>query len=587
MKKIKILIAVIPVLILVSCDGFLDKYPYSQNSSSSMFTSANLAESVVTGVYSNLLYDFNSTDRSVINWDSFSSVMDPSESIVNLNYNYLYGTIQSNNVLFSQYWRRFYEGINRANDVIEHIGNVPDMSDELKAQRIAECRFLRAWNYYRLNALWRGVPIYEKNLAPSEYTKARETEEAVWQYIVDQCTEVLACESLPNKYSAGSPDYGRITKGAAYALRGKAYLWLKKYLEAETDFRSVGECGYELFTGNYADLFKQANEQCAEMIFSVQMVEERGNGNAFSNNYGTYCTTGYGKYQHYLNVSFIDSFEMKNGKPFDWNDFLPGYNTMTPEARSVFFLRNGISDNEKTAAQSAGADMSLYDATGNEARVKAAYDNRDPRLEAIAITPYSTYIGGASGAAATYASRYPYRDWQAPTLDLRYGNNAYLLYPIRKFVTVGREYTNIGYNPVDVPLIRYADVLLCLAEALNEQGKWQDAVTYVNKVRARAGVALLNAPGNPHTAVSGVDEMKVRIRNEKRWELACEEQLFPEELRWGTWKNSKFAAGNGLQSVWGSPIYTYVWGGKAFEKFAIPQSETEKNPNLTQNDYWN
>ncbi|MBQ9891584.1 MAG: RagB/SusD family nutrient uptake outer membrane protein [Bacteroidales bacterium] len=584
MKKLYILF--VAAAAMVSCKGFLDRAPFNQNSSESMFTSSVLAESVVTGVYSNLLYDFNTTDRSVLNWDSFSSVMDPSESINNLDYNYLFGTVLANNGMFTQYWKRFYEGVNRANDVIANIGSVPNMSDELKSRRIAECKFLRAWYYYRLNYLWRGVPIYTRNLAPSEYTKGRETEEAVWRFIVDELTEVIENPDLPKKYASGNTDYGRVTKGAAYALRGKAYLWLKDWENAEKDFISVGECGYKLFTGSYADLFTESNEKCDEMVFSVQMVEESGNGNAFSNNYGNYCTTGYGKYQHYLNVNFVDSFENADGKPFNWDDYLPGYNSMSPRERSVFFLRNGLNDTEKSAMNAAGADMSKYDETGNEARIKAAYAARDPRLAAIAITPYSTYVGGASGANATYTSRYPYRDWQSPSLDLRYGSNTYMLYSIRKFVTVGREYTNIAYNPVDIPLIRYADVLLSLAEALNEQGRWQEAVTYVNMVRNRAGATPLNKPGNEYVTVSGEDDMRVRIRNEKRWELACEEQLFPEELRWGTWKETKFAQDNGLQNVWGEPIYKYIWGGNAFYKFAIPQSEREKNTNLEQNEDW-
>lgn len=91
MKALKISILGAGLLSLISCNEFLDRYPYSENSSSTMFSSATLAESVVTGVYSNLLYDYNSTDRSVLNWDSFSSVMDPQEGIVNLDYNYLLG----------------------------------------------------------------------------------------------------------------------------------------------------------------------------------------------------------------------------------------------------------------------------------------------------------------------------------------------------------------------------------------------------------------------------------------------------------------------------------------------------------------
>ena len=125
MKKLYILF--VAAAAMVSCKGFLDRAPFNQNSSESMFTSSVLAESVVTGVYSNLLYDFNTTDRSVLNWDSFSSVMDPSESINNLDYNYLFGTVLANNGMFTQYWKRFYEGVNRANDVIANIGSVPNI----------------------------------------------------------------------------------------------------------------------------------------------------------------------------------------------------------------------------------------------------------------------------------------------------------------------------------------------------------------------------------------------------------------------------------------------------------------------------
>ena len=62
-------------------------------------------------------------------------------------------------------------------------------------------------------------------------------------------------------------------------------------------------------------------------------------------------------------------------------------------------------------------------------------------------------------------------------------------------------------------------------------------------------------------------------------------QVYLDELRWGTWKEDKFAKNNGLQNVWGEPIYKYIWGGDAYLKWAIPQAEVEK-AGLKQNDYW-
>ena len=582
MKKIYLLL--IAFIVLTACEDFLGRRPYDKVSSETAFESAILAENVVNGVYSNLIYDYVTVDAARVNWDAFSSVMDPTNSLCTSKYNYLTGKILTNNSLFLTYWKRYYEGINRANDVINNIHRVPDMTDEHKAKRIAECKFIRAYHYYRLNCLWRGVPIYLENLAPAQYTKPRSSEEDVWQLIIDDCTDAIECESLPGKIDKGSSDYGRITKGAAYTLRGKVYMWMKEYALAEADFMEVAKLGYALYTGEYANLFKEANERCDEMIFSAQMVAKSGNGNCFSYIYGSYCTTGFGNSELLLNTNFVNSYEEKNGKPFDWNNYIPGYNEMSPKERSVYFLRNNMSDTEISQMSTYGAKMSEYDATGNEARIKAAYANRDPRLAATAITPYAEYKGGASGAEAVYTMRYPYRNWEAPQLDLRGSQTNQMLYMIRKFVTVGRESTNIQYNPIDAPIFRYADVLLSLAEAVNEQGRYSEAMQYVNQVRSRAGVQLLGT--NEYTQVLNKEQMAERIRNEKKWELACEEQLYYEELRWETWKKEKFAKDNGLQHVWGDPVYTYAWGGEEYWKWPIPSTEKEKNNNLQQNDGW-
>ena len=582
MKKIYLLF--IASIVLTACEDFLGRRPYDKVSSETAFESAILAENVVNGVYSNLIYDYVTVDAARVNWDAFSSVMDPTNSLCTSKYNYLTGKILTNNSLFLTYWKRYYEGINRANDVINNINRVPDMTDEHKAMRIAECKFIRAYHYYRLNCLWRGVPIYLENLAPAEYTKPRSSEEEVWRLIIDDCTAAIECEYLPGKIDKGSSDYGRITKGAAYTLRGKVYMWMKEYALAEADFKKVGELGYALYTGDYANLFKEANERCDEMIFSAQMVAKSGNGNCFSYIYGSYCTTGFGNSELLLNTNFVNSYEEKNGKPFDWNNYIPGYNKMSPKERSVYFLRNNMTDTEISQMATYGAKMSEYDATGNEARIKAAYANRDPRLAATAITPYAEYKGGAAGTEVVYTMRYPYRNWEAPQLDLRGSQTNQMLYMIRKFVAVGRESTNIQYNPIDAPIFRYADVLLSLAEAINEQGRHAEAMQYVNQVRSRAGVQLLGT--NEYTQVLNKEQMAERIRNEKKWELACEEQLYYEELRWETWKKAKFAENNGLQHVWGDPVYTYSWGGEEYWKWPIPSTEKEKNNNLQQNDGW-
>lgn len=71
-------------------------------------------------------------------------------------------------------------------------------------------------------------------------------------------------------------NFGRPSKGAAYALRGMAYMWLKEWQNAANDFEQVGQCGYDLWRGEYIDFFSPDNERDNEMIFAIQYDEESG-----------------------------------------------------------------------------------------------------------------------------------------------------------------------------------------------------------------------------------------------------------------------------------------------------------------------
>ncbi len=122
------------------------------------------------------------------------------------------------------------------------------------------------------------MPVYLEPVAPDEANRPRETESKVWEVIINDLTDAINEPNLPNMYQAGDPNFGRATKAAAYALRGKAYLWMKDYAKAEADLRMVGTLGPELYQGPYERLFKEENEQHPEMIFSVQNIGLSGYG---------------------------------------------------------------------------------------------------------------------------------------------------------------------------------------------------------------------------------------------------------------------------------------------------------------------
>ena len=98
------------------------------------------------------------------------------------------------------------------------------------------------------------------------------------------------------------------------------------------------------------------------------------------------------------------------------DEAIPGYSSMTPKERSVYFLRNGLDPNSSDAKLKAayeqmvtyGSDMSKYDKNGNEERILKIYQDRDPRMLMNFITPYSTYKGGATADCWDYTLRWLY-----------------------------------------------------------------------------------------------------------------------------------------------------------------------------------
>ncbi|MCD8167282.1 MAG: RagB/SusD family nutrient uptake outer membrane protein [Bacteroides sp.] len=204
------------------------------------------------------------------------------------------------------------------------------------------------------------------------------------------------------------------------------------------------------------------------------------------------------------------------------------------------------------------------------------------------MTPYSTFYGALGNSDNIVTMRWPYRSENKGIQDLRSDLATQCLYFHRKFVAEGTNETpNRMYGPIDFPIIRYADVLLMKAEALNESGKTGDAIAEVNKVRQRAGAALLDT--SDPTKVSGQEDLRERIRNERRIEFVNEGISYFDELRWGTLKETVYADEKpGAKQVWGAVTRAYAWSSDDRKGYIwpIPQTEIDRNPNLVQNEGW-
>lgn len=592
-------------------DDLLDTTDPMNINEANAWTTEHLAGLGMNGVYAGLKLGQGSTDRDTYQFDAWvMSMTDAPQAL-------LKGSSTASDGIFLDVWKDMYEAIYRCNDAIINIPLKGQFDESIKEKDVAEARFLRAFFYAKLNMLYRGVPIYEELMTPDNSNKPRSSEQEVWDFVLADLNYSLEGDRLPLKYAKGDSNYGHATRGAAYALRGKVYLWLKKYDEAIADFDEVEKCGYSLYQGDYKRLFKEENEQCDEMIFSIQNINRDGYGSSSQFYLGSRSAKGpLGCWNTYMvHPDFVDMFEMANGTKFDWDKIIPGYNEVdSAKNREVYYLRdtegtesilkaNGFEggNDAKIAAEVATVKAAvqtrlnglnpearaLYLPKGNEARIKKAYENRDPRLYANVITPYSEFLGYLDGQGDnTVTMRWPFRSEAiAGFRDLRTDTPNFLYYLHRKWVYEGsNEITDRTYGPTDFPLIRLAGVILLKAEAYAMKGDLGNARKEVNRVRSRVNMPDITAANTPSQ-----EDVVARIANERRVELFNEGQSLFDELRRGTWKATKFTTPTqGCAHTWGLVTSTYAAPTDEQAKcWPIPASEIEKNKALVQNPGWN
>ncbi|WP_394341841.1 RagB/SusD family nutrient uptake outer membrane protein [Sphingobacterium corticibacter] len=545
--------------------------PNTQILTNNMWLTDNLTDQGVNGVYQALrlgirLYEF----------DSYVTMQGRDNSALTN------GNATSSTGIFSNTWQNLYEGVQRANNALYGIVNISPTEETKKGRLIAEVKFLRAFYYYRLNQLFKGVPIYTEPIVWNGATLPRNSEQEVWTFILNDLADCIAEVNLPDRYPAASANYGRITKSAAYALRGKVYMYLSDWQSAIQDFRIVQELGHTLFP-SYQELFLDVNEQAPEIIFSIQNAPIPGYGSDYQFTFGSRTAFGSNWNTYLVHPDLVDLYQMADGSPFSWNDHIAGYNEMTPAQREIYFLRNNLTDGERTAAQNRQLNLSLYLPTQNEERIRRAYTNRDPRLAANVILPYATFLGDNAGSDQVFTNRWPFRQdlGIGSPFDLRTDIVARFYYLPRKFVYTGGnppipDRTSGGYDYI---VMRYADILLLWSEALNELGQVTNAIAKINEVRARAGVGLLD--NSWHQA-----SLRDEIRDERRREFMGEGVIFFDEMRWQTLRQTTFYEGNGIKEVWGTRIAPYNWVGDQLYAWPIPRVELDLNTSLQQNPGW-
>jgi tetratricopeptide (TPR) repeat protein len=182
-------------------------------------------------------------------------------------------------------YETYYQGVYRANQVIENVPNIAFTDAALKNRILGEAHFLRGLYLFHAVNMFKNVPV------PTQIAAfyPQKTEAEGWAQVIADFK--AAADLLPVSY-ANAIDKGRATKGAALGYLGKAHLFTKDFPNAKIAFKQVIDLGVYSLVSNYRDNFTDTNENNSESLFEVQFSRSTG---AVDLGWGGAPAVGWGK----------------------------------------------------------------------------------------------------------------------------------------------------------------------------------------------------------------------------------------------------------------------------------------------------
>lgn len=487
MKKILYTACICLTALLASCDDFLEVTSPDKLTSVSFWRDQADAEAGLAAAYSQLEYSIDTWEYAEVKWP----VEAYREDVVVLGndaFNYPNWvdlstfSYTNGNAQFSSYWWNNYKGISFANQVIEKVAEIPDekIDPAIRKQIINEAHFLRGYYHLKLILNWEEIIIRDKYITnQSELSKALSTRTEAWDFIVD---DFKAATALPAAHP--SDNIGRATSGAAYAYLGFSYL-TRAYEENSKKEAYLSEAlkafdevkGYEL-EKDFVSMFDGTNKNCKESVFELQFSMSTANGA----NYRT-------QFHRWIACEEL----------WGWDEILP----------SSFLMNQFLKEGEI-------ATTGLYDSRLYYTLFYQCPYFNDP--EAGRLYGY------------TYDDWFRYKDEETGKY-ISYNRPAF-----RKMMPSTYEELAQSNYAANLPLMRYANVLLMKAEALNELGRTADAIPLINQVRAVHG-------DMPSMTGTGKAEVAAQIEHERILEFPLENWRWYDLRRWGKLPEAMQAAG--------------------------------------------
>ena len=544
----KILYSVLTVLALVgttSCSDFLDDQKPQGVLDSDMVKDPSNVDNLVISAYAvfTTAEDINSSfsmwNFDVRSDDAYKGGNGTSDGDVFHQLEIEQGVLTTNwNI--NDMWVRLYNCISRVNSAISVLETTSD-SYQLKAQRLGEMKFLRAYAHFLLKRLYKNIPfIMDANLKQEDYNTLSNTEfnnDEGWQQIINDVE--YAYNVLPVKQT----DKGRPSKAAAAAFLTKAYLY-KAYRQDDAASNQVTSINRE-------DLLKVI-EYSNPDIYSAGGFDLETD---FHNNFRPET-----QYENGVESIWAMQYSINDGTKYgnlNWS-----YGLIVPNIPGV---TDGGCDFYKPSqnlvnAYRTDADGHPFIDTFNNKDYDLTQD-ADPRLFlTVGLTglPYefnSKYMMDASSTWSRSNGLYGYYVTLKQNVD-----------PDCGYLVKGSWWG----TPMNRIVFRYADVLLERAEAYAQLNETGEAIKLVNKIRLRAKQStgmIANYPSDYgvkfnistyNGSYSQEDALKI-VKMERRLEMGMESERFFDLVRWGEAEkvlNKYFAEETNNCSIYGDAHFT-------------------------------
>ena len=413
----------------------------------------------------------------------------------------------------NNFYTQRYEGINRANTLIQALPNTA-LDDKLKAQYLGEAKVLRAFYYYELSSMYGNVPLRTE---PGGETIKQGKIEDVWKQILQDLYE--AATTMPAERRTD----GHVDKYTAEGMLARAWLFYTGFLCNGTTIADEVSSTYKPLTEvqlpNGTKLTKQ-------MV--IDLVDDCVNNSGYS------LVSDFRNLWAYTNKETVNDYDYTKGQGLKWVEDNNGVN---PE--SMFAIKfNKLASWSTTIGYSNGYALHFGVRGGqdyantfpfgqgwgagpvapNLVKDWASADPQDKRLEAT-VQDWSKVSTYKYGGWSDYVQETGYYDKKWSPISAKKSDGTYiccfedLMYGDQGGLSGGYGNNMQLDNIHDLVLLRFADVLLM-------QSELKEDVAGINKVRTRAGLSPI-----------GSYSLKA-LQNERRWELACEGIRWNDIRRW-------------------------------------------------------